>query len=73
VAVVTRADYTQMPVTRSYFIDFLKNILERIGYDCSKYNGHSFRIGAATSANSEKDGRSSNQNMRETVIRLLQT
>jgi hypothetical protein len=43
-----------LPVTRTYFIEYLKNILERIGYDSSKYNGHSFRIGAATSAASAR-------------------
>ena len=39
-----------LPVNRTFFIECLKQILDRIGVDSTKYNGHSFRIGAATSA-----------------------
>jgi hypothetical protein len=42
------------PITRAYFIDYLKITLDRLGYDSSKYNGHSFRIGATTSAASAR-------------------
>ncbi|XP_052277466.1 uncharacterized protein LOC127876350 [Dreissena polymorpha] len=36
------------PLTRTKFISNLKHVLRSIGMDDSKYNGHSFRIGAAT-------------------------
>jgi hypothetical protein len=39
-----------LPVNRTFFIECLKQILDRGGVDSTKYNGHSFRIGAATSA-----------------------
>ncbi|XP_071100692.1 uncharacterized protein [Haliotis cracherodii] len=39
-----------IPLTRSFFIQKLKHTLSMTGYDQEKYNGHSFRIGAATSA-----------------------
>ena len=35
---------------RSYFIFHIKRILNQLGYDTSFYSGHSFRIGAATTA-----------------------
>ncbi|XP_071119608.1 uncharacterized protein [Haliotis cracherodii] len=35
---------------RKFFIDHLKLVLHRSGYDHTNYNGHSFRIGAATTA-----------------------
>ena len=38
------------PVTHSYFISSLKSMLMFIGFDPKFYKGHSFRIGAATSA-----------------------
>ena len=41
-------------LTRTRFISMFKGVLENIGYDASLYNGHSFRIGAATSAASCK-------------------
>lgn len=41
---------TQLPLTREKFISFMKELLSRLGYETSKFNGHSFRIGAATSA-----------------------
>jgi len=37
-------------VDRRFFIHNLKQLLHRAGYEQSMYNGHSFRIGAATSA-----------------------
>lgn len=36
-------------LTRSWFITHLKSVLQSLGYDPNVYNGHSFRIGAATS------------------------
>ena len=41
---------TYIPLTRNFFIDYLKQSLTRLGYNDTLYNGHSFRIGAATSA-----------------------
>ena len=38
------------PLTRAFFIDKLMNLLSRLGYNPSFYSGHSFRVGAATSA-----------------------
>ncbi len=38
------------PFNRTRFLCYLKQILCRLGYDENKYNGHSFRIGAASSA-----------------------
>lgn len=37
-------------LTRSYFVDRLKFLLSKLGYNPENYNGHSFRIGAATTA-----------------------
>lgn len=37
------------PLTRTVFIQHVKNILAKLGLDTSKYSGHSFRIGAASS------------------------
>jgi hypothetical protein len=42
--------YTGTPVTRAEFLRRLDILLTRIGLDCTVYNGHSFRIGASTSA-----------------------
>ncbi|XP_060078768.1 uncharacterized protein LOC132558244 [Ylistrum balloti] len=39
-----------VPLTRDQFIVYLRHVLTLLGIDSSKYNGHSFRIGAATSA-----------------------
>ena len=39
-----------VPLTRAKFISMFKHVLECTGYDPTLYNGHSFRIGAATSA-----------------------
>lgn len=38
------------PISRQFFIAHLRDALSHIGLDCSSYCGHSFRIGAATSA-----------------------
>ena len=38
------------PLTRSSFVIKLQEALEAVGVDCSNYSGHSFRIGAATTA-----------------------
>ena len=37
-------------LTRQRFVAVVKEGLQRAGIDSSKYNGHSFRIGAATTA-----------------------
>lgn len=37
-------------LTRQYFLDKLKFVLNLCGYDSTLYNGHSFRSGAASSA-----------------------
>lgn len=37
------------PMTRNFFNSQLKKFLTELGYDGSKFSGHSFRIGAATS------------------------
>ncbi|XP_048259505.1 uncharacterized protein LOC125384429 [Haliotis rufescens] len=39
-----------IPLHRDYFIHKLHQTLAAAGYDYKKFNGHSFRIGAATSA-----------------------
>lgn len=38
------------PLTRTKFIDCIRQILQRLGYNPAAYCGHSFRIGAATTA-----------------------
>jgi hypothetical protein len=38
------------PLSRSQLVGMLKLCLQKAGYDDSLYNGHSFRIGAATTA-----------------------
>ena len=38
------------PLTRSKFVDKVKEALSIAGVDCTTYSGHSFRIGAATTA-----------------------
>ena len=38
------------PLTRAMFVSYIKKILDRLGINSALYNGHSFRIGAATSA-----------------------
>jgi len=39
-----------LPLSRAYFIDKLRLTLAAGGYKPNQYNGHSFRIGAATTA-----------------------
>lgn len=43
-------DYDHTPLSRDRFIFLLRNLLFRLGYKDDKFCGHSFRIGAATSA-----------------------
>ena len=38
------------PLTRERFVAKVREVLQQIGIDQSKYSGHSFRIGAATTA-----------------------
>ena len=38
------------PLTRERFVARVQEVLQQIGIDQSKYSGHSFRIGAATTA-----------------------
>ncbi len=38
------------PFMREKFLSYVRQVLSRIGCDENKYCGHSFRIGAATSA-----------------------
>lgn len=38
------------PLTRTVFISYLRTVISRLGLDDGVYSGHSFRIGAATSA-----------------------
>ena len=39
-----------IPLTRSCFILHVKQIISRLGLDTTSYSGHSFRVGAASSA-----------------------
>lgn len=43
-------DSMHRPFSREVFLSYLRDILTRLGYRSSEYSGHSFRIGAATSA-----------------------
>ncbi|CAG2192648.1 unnamed protein product [Mytilus edulis] len=43
-------EYNNAPLSRDTFISLLRDLLFRLGYNDSKFCGHSFRIGAATSA-----------------------
>ncbi|CAC5420045.1 unnamed protein product [Mytilus coruscus] len=43
-------EYNTAPLSRDTFIYLLRDLLFRLGYNDSKFCGHSFRIGAATSA-----------------------
>ena len=38
------------PLTRVHFVSQVREALEQVGIEYSKYAGHSFRIGAATTA-----------------------
>lgn len=51
------------PLTRTTFISMFRETLKQIGIDPSPYNGHSFRIGAATSA--------ANANIEDHLIKVL--
>ena len=46
----TKSEQNCWPLSRDTFIHFLCILLEKLGYDNSKFSGHSFRIGASTSA-----------------------
>ena len=50
-------------LTRKFFIAKLKLLLTHVGLDQNLYNGHSFRIGAATSA--------ANSNVADHLIQTL--
>ena len=43
-------EHNALPLRRDTFISFLRQLLVSLGYNTSKFSGHSFRIGAATSA-----------------------
>ena len=43
-------EYNNTVLTRSAFISYLCHMINRLGKDNNAYCGHSFRIGAATSA-----------------------
>lgn len=43
-------DDEDRPFTRSKFLSYLKQIMCKLGYNEENYSGHSFRIGAASSA-----------------------
>ena len=51
------------PVTREVFVDKVRSALSILGYDASSYAGHSFRIGAATTA--------AEQGIEDSVIKML--
>ncbi|XP_062571095.1 uncharacterized protein LOC134233120 [Saccostrea cucullata] len=38
------------PMSRNFFLLHVKQVLSRLGFDDTRYSGHSFRIGAATTA-----------------------
>ena len=38
------------PLSRQMLVNMIKNTLSKAGIDCSRYSGHSFRIGTATTA-----------------------
>ncbi len=38
------------PLTRQRLVTLLRHTLSQAGFDCTRYSGHSFRIGAATTA-----------------------
>jgi len=46
-------DYNYAPITRCQFIAYLRHLLSRLGRHELSYCGHSFRIGAATTAAAE--------------------
>ena len=50
------SEFDKKALSRKTFINWLKEVLLRIGYNDTRFNGHSFRIGAATSAASSGVG-----------------
>ena len=38
------------PLTRQRLVTRMREVLQSVSIDCSKYSGHSFRTGAATTA-----------------------
>ncbi|KAL3876516.1 hypothetical protein ACJMK2_034360 [Sinanodonta woodiana] len=44
------SEFDSSPLSRYTFINYLRNVLSHLGYEDSQFSGHSFRIGAATSA-----------------------
>lgn len=44
------SEFDSSPLSRFTFIKYLRDVLSRLGYEDSQFSGHSFRIGAATSA-----------------------
>ena len=50
-------------LTREFFVDKVRSALSILGYDASIYAGHSFRIGAATTA--------AEQGIEDSVIRKV--
>ena len=38
------------PLTRPRLVSSLREVLQKVGINCSKYSGHSFQIGVATTA-----------------------
>ena len=57
----TRSDGSYM--TRDYFVAAVKAVLSEAGFDATKYAGHSFRIGAATTA--------AQQGLQDSLIKTL--
>ena len=47
--------FIDVPLSRSSFIFYLKELLTKLNYDETLYSGHSFRTGAATSAADVED------------------
>lgn len=45
-------DVNNAALSRNNFLNMLKHALTCVGYDSSMYSGHSFQIGAATTAGS---------------------
>lgn len=42
--------HDKAPLTKSRFVSSFRNLLDQAGIDCAAYAGHSFRIGAASTA-----------------------
>ena len=51
------------PLTESHFVTEVRELLQQVGVDPKKFAGHSFRIGAATTA--------SRQGISEATIKML--